>query len=521
MGGNKAGNLVALLEKTAVKFPDSEAVVSEQTRVSYRKLNEEANRLANALIKCGIKKGDRVLLMAPNIPQFIMAYFGILKAAGTVVPVNIFFKGEELKFILNHCASAFAIVFSPFAERFKEIKQDLPHLKNIISFGGPASEDSLVWENLTAKESSENIGLEIAPQDTAAIIYTSGTTGRPKGAMLTHFNLTSNISSITMAFGSTDPEVMLCVLPLFHAFAATVCMLFSVSIGSKIVVMNHFKPHEVLQSISKEKVTIFAAVPTMYGMLSQVEDISGLDFSSWRLAISGGAALPLEIMKSFEKRFPVLIYEGDGPTECSPVTSTNPIGGRRKLGSIGLPIPGVRMKIVDDKGAALPPEQIGEIAVKGPNVMKGYLNDPQATRESIKDGWFHTGDMGKVDEEGYFYILDRKKDMVNVGGFNVYPREVEEVIYANPKVKDAAVVASPDRKGLRGEIPKAFIVLKQGMEMTDKEFIQYCHKHLAGYKVPREVEFCESLPMTATGKIQKKILKEKEWSESNSAPNAV
>ena len=497
----KSKNLVSLLEKTVSKFPQAEAIVSEGIRLTYEELNKEVNRLANTLLKSGIKKGDRILLMAPNNQHFIIGYFAILKSSGIVVPVNTFFRGEELKFILNHSGAAAAIISGLFEERFTEIKKDLSNLKNIISFETAGS----------GKESFDNIGIEAEPQDIAAIIYTSGTTGKPKGAMLTHFNLTSNVSSCIKAFGSTSQEVMLCVLPLFHAFAATVCMLFSISIGSKIVIMKRFHPHEVLQNIAKEKVTIFPAVPTMYAMLLQVEDLKGMDFSSWRLAISGGAAMPLEIMKRFEEKFPVLIYEGDGPTECSPVTSTNPIGGRRKPGAIGLPVPEVEMKIVDDKGNTLPPEEIGEIAVKGPNVMKGYFNDPKATKEAIKDGWFYTGDMGKVDEDGYFYILDRKKDMVNVGGLNVYPREVEEVIYTHPKVRHAAVIAAPDRKGLRGEVPKAFIILKEGMEMTAHEVIQYCHKSLAGYKIPRNVEFCKTLPITATGKIQKRILKEKEW----------
>ena len=499
----KPKNLVSLLEETVAKFPQAEAVVSEGTRLTYQKLNEEVNRLANALLKFNVKKGDRLLLMAPNSHHFVIGYFAILKAGGVVVPVNTFFREEEVGFILSHSGATAAIISSVFEERFKGIRKDLPHLKNIISLGK---------ESDFKKESPENTGIESEPEDTAAIIYTSGTTGRPKGAMLTHLNLTSNISSCIEAFGSTSPEVMLCVLPLFHAFGATVCMLFPISIGSKVVIMKRFHPNEVLQNINNEKVTIFAAVPTMYAMLLQTGDLSGMDFSSWRLAISGGAAMPLEIMKRFEEKFPVLIYEGDGPTECSPVTSTNPIGGRRKPGSIGLPVPEVEMRIVDEKGDVLSVNEIGEIVVKGPNVMKGYFKDPQATKESIKDGWFHTGDMGKVDEEGYFYIIDRKKDMVNVGGLNVYPREVEEVIYTHPKVQHAAVIAVPDRKGMRGEIPKAFIILKEGEEMAPRDLIQYCHKKLAGYKIPRDVEFCLTLPMTATGKIQKRVLKEKEWS---------
>jgi long-chain acyl-CoA synthetase len=514
MHDHKSKNLVSLFEGAVSKFPQREVVVTESARLNYSELAGQVNTLAAALIKLGIKKGDRVVLMAHNDYQFVIAYFGILKAGGVIVPVNTFFKGDELKYILEHSGASFAIILDLFEERFREIREKLLNLKKIVSFGTKSHSDiSLSWEKLAEEKIEGAAFVNPEPEDTAAIIYTSGTTGRPKGAMLTHFNLFANVNSVIQAFGSTAPEVMLCVLPLFHAFGATVCMLFPMAIGSKIVIMKQFHPHEALKNISREKVTIFAAVPTMYAMLLNVEDTKGLDFSSWRLAISGGAAMPLEIMKKFEEKFPVLIYEGDGPTECSPVTSTNPIGGRRKPSSIGLPIPGVEMRIVDENKKPLIVGEIGEIAVKGPNVMKGYFNDPVATNEAIVDGWFHTGDIGRVDEDGYFYILDRKKDMVNVGGFNVYPREVEEVIYTHPKVKQVAVIAAPDRKGLRGEIPKAFIILKEGMEMTEKELVQYCHKRLAGFKIPKEIEFCASFPMTASGKIMKNVLKEREWAK--------
>lgn len=509
-------NLVSLFEDTVSKFPQAEAVVFEETRLTYQNLNEEINRLGHALIKLGLKRGEKVVLMAPNDHHFVIAYYAILKAGGIVVPVNILFHGEELKYILDHSEASMAIIFNHYEARLAEIKASLPYLKTIISFGEP-HKVAFCWDSLIADSSSKNIGLEpedeevAASSEVAAIIYTSGTTGRPKGAMLTHFNLTSNLRSIRQALGSTKTEIMLCLLPLFHAFGATVSMLLPLSSGFKVVIMSRFHPHQVLTHIAQERVTFFAGVPPMYAMLSQAEHLEGLDLSSWRLAISGGAALPLEIMRRFEERFSIPIYEGDGPTECSPVTSINPIGGIRKPGSIGVPIPEVEMRIMDDKNNFLPPGEIGEIVVKGPNVMKGYFRDPAATAEAIVDGWLHTGDVGKMDEEGYFYILDRKKDMVNVGGFNVYPREVEEVIYTNPKIAEVAVVAIPDRKGWRGEIPKAFVVLNEGMEMTDHELIQYCHKRLASFKVPRQVEFCASLPKTATGKIQKVFLRQQEW----------
>ncbi|HDM37808.1 MAG TPA: long-chain fatty acid--CoA ligase [Candidatus Omnitrophica bacterium] len=491
---------------SAEKYPDKEAVFFEQESLTYQRLGESINKLANSLIRLGVKKGMRVGLLLPNSISFVVAYLGIVKCGAIVVPLNTLFKAEELKYILEDSGASFLITSSYFLPVIEKIVFKINSLNNIVMIG-EVKEGFISFAELLNK--GEDISPSVVINDTediAAILYTSGTTGKPKGAMLTHSNLLSNVSSIYEALKCNDKDRFLCVLPLFHSFAATVCMLESLYAGGSMVIMSRFNPEEVLRTIANKKVTIFAGVPSMYAVWASMPKLS-LDFSSWRLCISGGAALPQEVMRRFEEKYPVLIYEGDGPTECSPATSFNPIDGKRKPGSIGLPIPKVQMKIVDDNDNDLGPHQTGEIVVKGPNVMKGYWNLPEETHQALKGGWFHTGDIGEVDEEGYFYITDRKKDMIIVGGMNVYPREVEEVLYRHPKVKEAAVIGIKDE--LRGEIPKAFVVLKDSEEkITEREIINFCRERLAKFKVPRVVEFKESLPKTATGKILKRALRE-------------
>lgn len=500
-------NLGNMPTESSQRYSENIALIFGEKKLTYREFNQEANRLAHGLIHLGIKPGDRVAILLNNSPEFIISYFAILKAGASVVPLNTMFKEGELKYILSDSRSRLVLALSSFREILNKVSSALPHLKHKVIFDKRWLWRDISYAGLRKRQpiNEPSIGRHREADDVAAILYTSGTTGRPKGAMLTHNNLLSNVASIKEAFKSVSPEVMLCVLPLFHAFAATVCMLFPLSFGSTVVIMERFIARDVLRSIAEHRVTIFAGVPPMYAVLANISP-EKYDLSCWRLAISGGAALPVEVMNAFESKYRIPIYEGDGPTECSPVTSVNPIGGRRKPGSIGLPVPGVEMRIVNEEGKHLPPERIGEIVVKGRNVMKGYLNQPEATAEAIRDGWFHTGDIGKKDREGYFYILDRKKDMVNVAGFNVYPREIEEVLYTHPKIAEAAVVGII-HNGLRGEVPKAFIILREGEKMSKEEVINYCQDKIANYKVPRYVEFRESLPMTPTGKVLKRALR--------------
>ncbi len=496
-----------MLEKSAAIFPSRTALIFDKERLSYQALNEKSNSIAIELTALGIKKGDRVGLLMANSIEFVIAYFGIVKTGAIVLPINILLKSDEIKFILNDAGTSLLITSEEFMPIISPIRSETPTLKNIVIRGKSPAPGCIGWEDMLKhyKESLTPVDLNDA-EDVASIIYTSGTTGRPKGAMLTHHNLLSDVQSAVEILGCGNEEVFLCVLPLFHAFAATVCMIAPVYLGASVVIMGRFNPVEVLKKIEEEKVTLFAGVPSMYAVWAGIE-LHRIDLSSWKLCISGGAALPVEVMKAFEARYKIPICEGDGPTECSPVTSCNPPKGVRKPGSIGPPLPRIQMKIVDDNGNELPAGEVGEIIVKGPNVMKGYWNNPEATRESIKDGWFYTGDMGKKDEDGYFYIVDRKKDMVIVGGMNVYPRQVEEVLYTHPKVLEAAVIGIEDK--LRGELPVAIIVLKENQLVTEKEIIEYCKERLANYKVPKKVEFVTALPKTATGKILKRELKKR------------
>jgi long-chain acyl-CoA synthetase len=345
----------------------------------------------------------------------------------------------------------------------------------------------------------------IDPHDPAVCIYTSGTTGRPKGALLSHHNLMVNCRQISQVLHIDLHDAFLCVLPLFHSFAGTVCQNASLFCGAKTVLMELFHPTRTLEAIEKYRITLFAGVPTMYGAMLQFSATQPFDYSSVRLNVSGGAPMPVALMQAFEQKFKTIIIEGDGPTECSPVTSVNPPEGIRKPGSVGLPLPGVEIKIFDDNDRELSTDEIGEIVVRGENVMLGYHNLPEATAEAMKSGWYHTGDIGKIDSDGYIYILDRKKDMIIVGGINVYPREVEELLYTHPAIKDAAVIGTPDP--LRGEEVLAVVVLKQEAAATEREILAFCREHLANYKVPRKVLFRDSLPLGGTGKVLKRLLR--------------
>ena len=350
--------------------------------------------------------------------------------------------------------------------------------------------------------------------DPAVFIYTSGTTGRPKGAVLSHNNLLANCRQIQGVLKYSAEDNLLCVLPLFHAFAGTVCQHAALFRGAKFTLLEQFHPARVIETIEQRGITIFPGVPAMFAALLQFAADRPEAFRNVRLCVSGGAPMPVAIMEQFEKTFHTIIIEGDGPTECSPVTSVNPPDGVRKPGTIGLPLPGVEMKIFDDNDRELPVGEIGEIVVRGENVMLGYHNQPEATAEAMRNGWYHTGDLGKVDEDGYFTIVDRKKDMLIVGGLNVYPREVEEVLYTHPAVADAAVVGAHD--ALRGDQVVAVVVLKPGASATAQELREHCRKYLANYKVPRRVEFRQELPRSSTGKILKRLLRKEMELEAGS-----
>ncbi len=509
-------DLAQLLCFSAQENPQRVAIVFGQKKISYKTLNDTADHIAAGLLHLGIKKGERVAIFLDNCPEFIIAYFSVLKAGAIVVPINYMYKTEEAKFILQDSQVKTIITSRPYVEMMEELRLRVDSLKHIICTGAVTKDHILDLHKLKKENPAALNKITIDPGDIAVILYTSGTTGHPKGAMLSHCNLVSNALDCAANLKPDTRDTFICILPLFHSFAATVCMNLPLLTGSKIVVMKSLKPFKrVIRAVRKNRVSIFTGIPSIYAVLKNIKlpkifatPLIRL-FNPVRFCISGAAALPEETFRTFEKKFRVPLVEGYGLTEASPVVTLNPLKGIRKSGSIGLSLSRqVELKIVDDKGISLSSGKVGELLVKGPNVMSGYLNQEQATRETLKNGWLYTGDMAKTDKDGYVYIVGRRKEMVNVRGLNVYPREIEEVLYLNPKVKETAVIGIADEH--KGEVPKGFIVLKDDARATEREMIQYLRERLAPYKIPKYIEFRKSLPKNSTGKILKRLLQDEE-----------
>lgn len=506
-------NLRDLLKESARLYPKRIALVFGQKRITYQDLDRFTDFFAVRLIHRGIEKLNRVALFLDNCPELIISYFAILKAGAVVIPINYMFKIEETGFILEDSQAVCLITSRSYLNMAEELRSKVKSLKQIISTASirPDNFDTKSPEQENLKTLNQRL---IAADELAAIVYTSGTTGHPKGAMLTHRNLISNAQDCSAAIRLTRKDAVICFLPLFHSFAAMVCMILPLYIGAKIVLMKSVRPFKrIIRSIRKNKITIFVGIPSVYNILKDIKFPGILNtplirlFNPVKVCISGAAALPVATLNAFEKKFRIPLLEGYGLTEASPVVTLNPAKGVRKPGSIGVALsPRIELKVIDEKGESLGPEQVGELIVRGPNVMQGYYRQEEATRETLKSGWLYTGDMVRFDQEGYFYVVGRKKEMINVRGLNVYPREIEEALSRHPKVKDSAVVGMPDIH--KGEVPKGFIVLKDGEAATTQEILQYLRSHLAAYKIPKHLEFRESLPRSASGKILKQLLKE-------------
>ena len=515
-------NLSTLLENSAETYGEREAVVFGDTRLTYQQVNGAANQVANLLVSRGVAPGDKVALSCPNIPSFTIVYFGILKAGATVVPLNVLLKGREVAYHLRDSEAKAYLCFQGTPELpigaegyagFSEV-ESCEHF--VVITADPAAASPIAGtETLGEAMASQPATFETVAtdeDDTAVILYTSGTTGQPKGAELRHRNMRDNALACGPLFDvDVDaPDTYLCVLPLFHSFGQTVIQNSACAFGGTVVMLPRFGAVPALDLMMKAGVTFFAGVPTMYwALLDALEE--GVDISSittnLRVAVSGGAALPVEVHKKFAKQFGVTILEGYGLSETSPVASFSKYGEPARPGSIGVPIPGVEMKLIDPVGWSEltdSPDAVGEIAIKGHNVMKGYYKRPEATAEAIQDGWFRTGDLARRDEDGWYYILDRSKDMIIRGGYNVYPREVEEVLMTHPAISLAAVVGVPHDS--HGEEVKAFVILADGQSATEDEIVAWAKEQMAGYKYPRIVAIVDSLPMTATGKILKREL---------------
>jgi len=490
-------NLATILMNSAGSYPDRTAVRLDERALSYRDLDELSARVASWLAGRGITPGDRVGLMAPNTLEFVELYYGILRAGAVVVPMNPLFKSREVSYHLSDSGAALAFAWHGVADQAAEGARSAGTDLVIIEPSGLA-------ETLARSDPVPAVA-DRAPSDTAVILYTSGTTGQPKGAELTHANLISNIEvTRTTLLGLRPADVMLGALPLFHSFGQTVVMGCAIATGGCLTLLPRFDPVRALEIIKRDQVTVLAGVPTMYTAILHSAGGSAGDVASLRLCVSGGAAMPVELMRAFEKQFDCMILEGYGLSETSPVASFNHPDRERKPGTIGQAIAGVEMRVQNGEGDPLPPGEIGEIAIRGDNVMKGYWRRPRETAEAMAGGWFRTGDLGLVDPEGYFSIVDRKKDMIIRGGLNVYPREVEELLYEHPAVAEAAVIGVPDQ--MLGEEVAALVRLKPGASADPAELRDHVKRQLAAYKYPRQVWIVDELPHGDTGKILKRAI---------------
>lgn len=512
-------NLSVILEDSARRYANSDAFVFMDKAFSYAQINGAANQVANGLKELGIQQGDKVALSCLNLPYFPIIYFGILKAGAVVVPLSVLLKRGEIEYHLkdSDAKAYFCFVGTPdlpMAQEGYAGFQNAPDCNHMFVITPQPTDPSPIdglptLGSLIAGKSPAFETVHTSPDDTAVIIYTSGTTGRPKGAELSHSNIMLNIVLCADLVKLSHKDTYMIVLPLFHVFAMVVVMAAGVYKGTKLILIPRFDGGDVLGAMEKHKVTLFAGVPTMYwGLLNANTD--GFDLnaisSNLRVCLSGGASLPVEVLKGFEAKYNVPILEGYGMSEGSPVVTFNHLDAERIPGSIGKPVWGVEVMIADEDDNELPPGEKGQLLYRGHNVMKGYYKKPEANAETLKGGWLHSGDVAIMDENGYYYIVDRTKDMIIRGGLNVYPREVEEVMMEHELVSLVAVIGIPDDKS--GEEIKACVVLNEGAQISESELIEWTKERIAAYKYPRIVEFLDALPMNATGKILKKELRQ-------------
>ena len=536
-----------LLIKTALDMPNRTALIFYGKKISYRELDRLSDAFALALLRFGVKKGDRVALLLPNIPQFVIAYYGALKAEAIVVPTNPLYTERELEHQLADSGSQTLVALDIFYPKIKNV-WNKTGLRRVILTG---VQDYLPWLKKTlypikAKKEGLWIRVEKTPsvydfmelirennpdlehpcfrslyarlqresESPAQLQYTGGTTGLAKGAILTHNNLVANVWQCRkwMLDLKAGEEIFLGVIPFFHVYGLTACMNVGVSLGATLVLLPKFKTEDVLKAIQKYKTTVFPGIQAMYLAINGNPETRKYNLKSIKYCISGAGPLHQEVQEKFESITGAMVVEGYGLSEASPVTHVNPFSRiSRKIGSIGLPLPGTDAKIVDlETGSELGPNQPGELLIKGPQVMQGYWHKPEESAETLKDGWLHTGDIAVMDENGFFNIVDRKKDMIKTGGENVYPREVEEVLFRHPKIKEAVVVGLPDPEKFRGEIIKAYIILKENESPCEQEILNFCSRELAKFKIPRIIEFRKELPKTIVGKVLRRVLVEEE-----------
>ena len=503
-------NLATILTETTLAAPDAPVCRIGGITTTYRELDEQSGRLAAGLQSAGLAPGQVVALQLPNIPQFLTAYFGALKAGLVVLPLNPLLMAPEIEYHLTDSAAGMLIGFEGMHAEAGKACETTGVALYLVSMGpGPLPDGTRPFSELFSAAPLDEPGGDVVargPDDTAVLVYTSGTTGKPKGAELTHFQLYMNCTVAGGLFGARSDDVVLAVLPFFHVFGLSSVINVFIRYGGCLSILPRFQPSAVLDAIEADRCTVIGGVPTMLHALAQ-QDIAGRDLSALRVAVSGGASLPEDIMRTFEDKYGIEVLEGYGMTETASSCSFNRPGDRKVL-SIGKPLWGVRMRVADSLDRPLPPgrEHVGEILIRGHNVMKGYLGRPEATAETLRGGWLHSGDLGYVDEDGFYFIVDRAKDLVIRGGYNVYPREIEEVLYAHPAVLEAAVIGKPDER--LGEEVVAVVALRAGASASAEDIIAYCRERLAAYKYPREIRFMAELPKGPSGKILKAALRD-------------
>ncbi|MDQ6833018.1 MAG: long-chain fatty acid--CoA ligase [Chloroflexota bacterium] len=485
------------------------AIIFQDTAISYATLDAAIEQAANGLAARGIGHSDRVAIMLPNLPQFVIAYYAVQRVGGTVVPINVLYKAEEIAYVLGNSEATALFVYEGFYPSAAEALPNVPSVAHVFFVGtSDAPDGTIPWSVLTDGSAPERAPVAVSPDDLATICYTSGTTGRSKGAILSHRNFLANCEQCDDLPRCTAQAAdrALVVLPLFHIYGMNVCMTAMLRVGATMVLIPRFEAVQALEQIQKHRCTALYGAPPMFVAWVNHPDLSSFDLSSVRFAFSGAAALPVQVLETFRDKTGVEIVEGYGLTEASPVSHSNAAGPINKPGAIGPAIPGVAVRLVNDDDHDVLPGAEGEILLRGDNIFSGYWQMPEATTEALRGGWFHTGDIATVDEDGYYTIVDRKKDMINAGGLKIWPREVEEVLYRHPAVQEAAVVAMPDPYA--GERPMAFVALKNGRTATADDLIAYCRELLATFKAPRHIEFRPELPKLPTGKILRRVLRD-------------
>ncbi len=495
-------DLVRFLKIKAEKYGEKKFLLSEEASISYRAFDETTDRIAHGLKELGVAPGDHIAVLHPNSLQTLLSYYSIVKAGGIVVPINTIYTPREVKFILNNSEAKTLILHEDFLPVLDEIKHEIPLVKNIIVRKSDETVEKAI-EKIVGHSFSTIEVTDFDPDDPVIMFYTSGTTGAPKGVILTHRNFCFGGPNIALNYGLREEDITIAVLPLVHVFCVASPFFGSLSSGGSVVVLDRFKTELVFEAIAKYKVTWFPGVPTMFTYLLNGLAENRHNLSSLRMGLSGGASLPVEVLKEWEDKFRATVVEVYGLTESTGLVTANPVYGVRKPGSIGITVSGVAAKVVDKKGNELPAKEVGELIFKGPNATRGYFKLPEETREKVRDGWVYTGDHAWRDEEGYFYIVGREKELIISGGYNIYPREIEEVLHGYLGVNEVAVIGVRDT--IKGEVPKAFVTVKEGFEIKEEKLLAYCKKNLAPYKIPK-IAFIGELPKNPTGKIMKKEL---------------